>query len=60
MNDLAKKLNPKLNIKFIDVSDLSANFITLLLIRDYLIKTNNTLRFQNLDKQTKLAKQALI
>ena len=44
MNDLAKKLNPKLNIKFIDVSDLSANFITLLSMRDYLIKTNNTLR----------------
>ena len=60
MNDLAKKLNPKLNIKFIDVSGLSANFITLLSIRDYLIKTNNTLRSQDLDKQTELAKQALI
>ena len=60
MDDLAKKLNPKLNTKFTGVSGLSANFITLLSMRDYLIKTDNTLRSQDLDKQTELAKQALV
>ena len=44
MNDLAKKLNTKLNTKFTDISGLSANFNTLLSMRDYLIKTDNTLR----------------
>ena len=54
MNDLAKRLNTRLNTKFTGVSGLHEGFPTLLSMRDYLIKTNNTLRAQDLDKRVNL------
>ena len=49
MHNLSKKLNSKLYIKFSDVSDLNEQFISLIAMRDYLIKTNNVMRVKNLD-----------
>ena len=50
MHDLSKKLNSKLYIKFSDVSDLNEQFISLIAMRNYLIKTNNVMRVKDLDK----------
>ena len=55
--NLLKKLNFKLYIKFNDISDLNKQFISFIIIRDYLIKTNNVMRVKKLDKQIKILKK---
>ena len=60
MYNLLKKLNSKLYIRFSDVNNLNKQFVLLIVIRDYLIKTNNAIRVKELNKQIKTLKKIYI